>query len=355
MNTTFSNHTVALTGATGFVGAHTLRALLRHGARVRAFVRDPQRLRETLAGLPPDWRARLEIIPGALAHTPRDTINADAMKRLLDDADTVVHVAGVVKALNEAAFMRVNADAAAHLARLAHAAGVRRFVQVSSLAAREPHLSAYARSKRAGEEAVLAALGKRAVAVRPPAVYGPGDEATFGLVDQLSRPHAFIPGHAGMRVSLIHVHDLAEALARLALADAAGGEVLDIDDGREGGYSWADIAREAARALGRPVRLHLLPRPLVRAAALLADAASLITRRPFMLSRQKVNELYHDDWVARTPKVSDRLDWTARLQFAQGFLDTLGYWCARARLPQERLPARPRREETVFDRSERLD
>ena len=339
MNTPHTPLTVALTGATGFVGAHTLRALLRHGARVRVLARDPARLEETLAPLPRQWRARVAIVPGALATSPPDAENHKAERRLLDGADAVVHVAGLVKAPDEATFMRINADAAEHLARLTATAGTQRFVHVSSLAARAPHLSAYARSKRAGEEAVLHVLGPRAVAVRPPAVYGPGDEATFGLIDQLSRRHAFIPGHAAMRVSLVHVRDLADALARLALDKAAGaGEVLDIDDGRPNGYSWADIAREASRALRRPVSLHLLPRPLVRAAATAADLLSRLTGRPFMLSREKVNELYHDDWVAAAPKVSDRLDWTARLQFAEGFIDTLDYWCRRGRLPERRLP-----------------
>ena len=356
MTTTSQQRTVALTGATGFIGAHALRALLAHGAHVRALARDPARLQRTLASLPTEWRQRLTIIPGALAAGAHERDHTDALKRLLADADAVLHVAGVVRALDEPAFMRVNAEAAAHLARLADAAGVPRFVQVSSLAARAPHLSAYARSKREGERAVLDILGPRTVAVRPPAVYGPGDEATFGLVDQLSRPRALVPGHADMRVSLIHVRDLAEALARLALDEAAGGgEVLEIDDGRENGYSWADIAREAARALGRPVKLHLLPRPLVGTAALAADITARLLRRPFMLSREKVNELYHHDWVVRAPKVSDRLHWTASLQFAEGFLDTLAWWCRQGRLPESRLPVCSRPEMNTFHRSERSD
>ena len=91
--------------------------------------------------------------------------------------------------------------------------------------------------------------------------------------------------------------------------------------------------------LNRPVRLHCLPRPLVAAAGAAAEALAGLTGRAFMLSRGKVNELYHHDWVARSPKVQERLDWTPALQFAQGFLDTLRYWCARGRLPAWRLAA----------------
>ena len=327
--------TIALTGATGFVGRHALRRLLEDGWRVKALARSPERMHAVLHELPGKTRTRVEIVPGDLA-------DGDALQCLLAGVDAVLHIAGLVKAPNERAFMRANAEAAARLARLAREAGAPRFIHVSSLAAREPHLSTYARSKRAGEAAVLAELGAAAVAVRPPAVYGPGDEATFGLIDQLTRSRGLVPGRPDMRVSLIHVRDLADALAALARTSAASGEVLEIDDGRENGYSWDDMAAEATRALGRPVRLHLLPRPLVFAAATAADALSRLTGCAFMLSREKVNELYHPDWVARPPKVQERLDWTPALQFAEGLLDTLRYWCDRGRLPASRLPAHRR-------------
>ena len=331
-NTPVTDRTIALTGATGFVGRHALARLLADGWRVKALVRSPERMQRVLASLPREARSRVEVIEGDLS-------GEDTLRRLLEDTDAALHVAGVIKAPNARTFMHANAEAAVRLARLAREVGVPRFVHVSSLAAREPHLSTYARSKRAGEEAVLAELGETAVAVRPPAVYGPGDEATFGLIDQLTRSRGLVPGRPDMRVSLIHVRDLADALSQLARTQAAAGEVLEIDDGRENGYSWDEMAAEAARALGRPVRLHLLPRPLVATAATAADAFARLTGRAFMLSREKVNELYHHDWVARSPKVQERLGWTPALQFAEGLLDTLCYWCDRGRLQKTRLPA----------------
>ncbi len=330
-NTQAADHTIALTGATGFVGRHALARLLADGWQVRTLARSPERMQRVLTDLPQEARARVEVFHGDLS-------DGDTLRRLLEGVDAVLHVAGLVKAPNERAFLHANAEAAARLARLARETGVPRFVHVSSLAAREPHLSTYARSKREGEEAVLAELGESAIAVRPPAVYGPGDEATFGLIDQITRSRGFVPGRPDMRVSLIHVRDLADALARLARTQAAPGEVLEIDDGRENGYSWDEMAAEAARALGRPVRLHLLPRPMVATAATAADALARLTGRAFMLSREKVNELYHHDWVARSPKVQEHLDWTPALQFAEGLLDTLCYWCDHGRLPRSRLP-----------------
>ena len=180
------------------------------------------------------------------------------------------------------------------------------------------------------------------VIVRPPAVYGPGDRATLGLVDQLTRRHALLPGRADMRLSLIHSEDLAGALAGLAATDAAGGETLEIDDGREGGYSWADLEREASQALGRRVSVHLLPRTMVGVVGRGADVASRMLGQAFMLSAAKTRELYHPDWVARSPLVSEKTDWTARLGFAEGFLNTLQWYCAAGWLPASRLPEKER-------------
>ena len=326
---------VALTGGTGFIGRHAIRALLEQGWWVRALVRDENRLRRALQSIGVDMNACCTKLDFVVA----DMADEAALARLLEGADAVLHIAGLVKARRAEDFLQANAEAARRLALLAADAGSGRFVHVSSLAAREPHLSTYARSKREGEEAVLSALGQRAVAVRPPAVYGPGDEATFGLIDQLSRPLAFVPGRADMRVSLIHVRDLAAALAVLVEDVRAGaGEVLEVDDGKPGGYTWEDMRRMAEEVLRRRVRLCLLPRPLVSGAAHVADRLAGLLGRAFMLSREKVNELYHHDWVARPPLVQEHTDWTPAVQFAEGFADTLRWWCMQGRLPRGRLP-----------------
>ncbi len=317
----------ALTGATGFIGRHVLRAVLDDGWRVRALVRDAARLE-----IPPDAKAQVEVVTGALE-------DEAALKALSRGADAVVHLAGLVKAARPEDFEAVNVRAAADVARIAREAGVRRFVHVSSLAAREPRLSPYARSKHLSEEAVLEASREmNCVIVRPPAVYGPGDRATLGLVDQLSRRHAFLPGSAQGRISLIHAADLAAAIAALAGSDGGAGERLEIDDGKAGGYGLRELGALAGRALGRPVSVHLLPRALVQLAGHGADMAARLTGRGFMLSRAKANELYHEDWVARGPKVEDKADWTARLGFAQGFLDALRWYCRAGWLPKSRLP-----------------
>src|SRR6056297_3386608 len=128
--------TVAVTGASGFVGQAILSHLLAAGRPVRALVH----------------RRPLTISHPALTTVSGGLSDEAALARLMDGAASVIHVAGRVRGRDEADFRPVNADGVARVARLAQeAATVSRLVLISSLAAREPGLSPYAESKRAGE------------------------------------------------------------------------------------------------------------------------------------------------------------------------------------------------------------
>src|SRR3546814_6624046 len=89
-------------------------------------------------------------------------------------SDALLHIAGVVNVPTRADFEAGNAAATAHVVDAARAAGVTRFVHVSSLAPREPALSHYGWSK-ARAETIVQASGLDWTIVGPPAVYGPGD------------------------------------------------------------------------------------------------------------------------------------------------------------------------------------
>ena len=132
---------VAVTGATGFVGGHLLDQLLADGHRVRVLVRDRSKFKHE--------SDRLEIIEG-------DLDNQAALTALTGGAGAVVHCAGAIAALDRDGFFNVNQTGAENVARAAADAGVKRFVLVSSLAAREPQLSSYGASKLAGEKSVAA-------------------------------------------------------------------------------------------------------------------------------------------------------------------------------------------------------
>ena len=314
---------IALTGATGFIGRHTATALAATH-RVRALVRRPA---------PELASSGVELVAGELE-------DGATLARLCRGAEVLLHVAGAIRAPDAAAFHRVNAAASAELARVAARAGVRRFVLVSSLAARAPTVSAYGASKAAAEEMVVGAAGRdlEIIIVRPPAVYGPGDRTTFDLFRALARGLLPAPAGSAARFSLLYVEDLAALLALLASAAKAPRVPLEPDDGRPGGYGWRDVARIAAQALGRPVRLLPVPWTLAAALSTLATIAARIGGRPSPLPRDRLRQLYHPDWVCRSETMAALGSWRPQVRFEQGVLRTLAWYEAAGwlRLPEAR-------------------
>lgn len=273
--------TIAITGATGFAGGHAAAELLKRGHRLVALVRDPA-------------RARLD---GDVRIVKGDLENSAALADLLRGADAVVHLAGAIMALTRRDYFNVNERGTAAVAAAAEQAGVHRFVHVSSLAAREPQLSAYAASKRAAELGLD--TSRNAIILRPPVVYGPGDRGTLPLIAALTRPIAMIPGRREARFSLIHAEDLARVIADAVESGARG--YFELSDGTAGGYGWADLIAAAQRVEGMSIRPVFLPKFLPAAAALAASGISRLTGKPGMVSPGKIAELYHGDWVARGP------------------------------------------------------
>ena len=300
----------ALTGATGFLGRHVAQALAAEGWRVRLLAR-----RE-----PEPFPFAPEVVPGDLA-------DAEALRRLCRDAQAVVHVAGLVKARRAAVFEAVNAAGAGRIAAAAReVAPSATFVLVSSLAARAPHLSAYAQSKREGELAVAQALDGKAWIVRPPAIYGPGDRATLGLF-QAAAASPFLPVlRREVRLPLIHVHDAAFVIAALARR-AEPGRTVALCDAWPEGHGLDKIMAEAARAVGRRPRLVRVPAAFVRAAGLAGDLACAAGATP-MVTSGKVRELLYSDWRLAPDELADGLP-PPRFGLASGFRDTVaGYRAA---------------------------
>ncbi|MEQ9609170.1 MAG: SDR family NAD(P)-dependent oxidoreductase [Kiloniellaceae bacterium] len=303
---------VALTGGTGFVGGHILRRLAEAGWRVRALARRAGALPQTSA---------------ATAVTG-DLESETALAALVTGADTVVHCAGLVAARSDAEFHRINAEGTARLLRAAAAAGVRRFVLISSLAAREPHLSGYAASKRGAEDALRAEGGRLAWQVlRPPVIYGPGDRATLPLFRQFARGLVLRPAGDG-RFSMLYVEDLADAVAALLTQTAPSGQVMELHDARAAGYGWDDILAVAERQFGRRVRTLPVPRAVQRAAAALGTLGAAVTGRPAILSQGKVNEIAHPDWVCRHNLLGDCISWSPAVGLDEGFSRTAAWYKA---------------------------
>ncbi|MDT8369166.1 MAG: NAD-dependent epimerase/dehydratase family protein [Longimicrobiales bacterium] len=294
--------TIALTGATGFIGRRILARLTGRGISVRALTR--RSAPATVSGT--TW------IRGDLA-TP------DALARLVEGSEGVIHCAGAVRGAGPADFDRVNLDGTRSVLTAAVRAGVDRFLLISSLAAREPDLSWYAASKHAAEE-LLEADAPSAMThavVRPPAVYGPGDREIAPLFGAMRRGWMPMVGAPGGRFSLLFVDDLAEAAAAWVEAAAPPGGVHELHDGTPGGYDWPGVARTAEEIWGRRIRIVRVPPVVLDLVARANLVTSRWSGRAPMLTPPKLRELRHGDWSSRDDATfRTALEWAPRLRLA---------------------------------------
>ena len=256
--------TVAVTGASGFIGRATCSALLREGVRVHALVRKKPR-----RGVVPS--AANLIVTGDLSNT-------DHLLTALSGVETVIHLAARVpstrpKTSDERSF-QINSVITERIFRAAAQSGVRRFVYVSSVKAvgeettgipltenTPPHPGdAYGESKLVGEDTVKR-LGSetnvQVVVIRPPVVYGLGVGGHFPALLKLAKISRWMPlplGGINNRRSLLFVHNLASALSLISHHAGASGRTFFIADGPP--KSTADIVRAMGRALGFRPRLY---------------------------------------------------------------------------------------------------
>lgn len=301
--------TVALTGATGFVGKATLERLLEAGWQVRALTRRDQ-----------PKKAGAKWIEGALDRP-------DRLAALCEGADAVLHIAGAVNAPDRAGFEAGNVTGTANMLAAAKAAGVTRFVHISSLSAREPQLSDYGASKAKAEKLVATSMLDWTI-IRPPGVYGPGDAEVFEMFRFAQR--GFCPLPPSGLASWIHVDDLARLLiALLPPHEDATARIFEADDGEPGGWTHEGFARAIGWALGKRITTFSAPRPLLMAAAW---ADRLVRGNKAKLTPDRASYMSHPDWVidrnAAPPaalwkpliETRDGLKSTARWYKAQGWL-----------------------------------
>jgi len=304
--------TVALTGATGFIGRVLLRHLREQGFQVRALYRPS-------SPPPPNLADSVQWQAGDLA-------DQDSLRALVAGADSIVHCAGAVRGTTLQQFKKVNTDGVARLLEAATEQKVSRFLLISSLAAREPALSAYAASKKLGEDVLMEQDGRISWDIlRPPAVYGPGDREMQPLLQLIKRGIVPMIGSKDARFSLLYVDDLAAAVIQLLKSERAEtGRCFELHDGHPNGYSWQQIALIATQLNGKKPYCFPIPRLVMQIlASANAALARLVGYQP-MLTPGKVREIFHSDWVCDNTTISMAIDWQPQVLFRDG-MKRLGY------------------------------
>jgi nucleoside-diphosphate-sugar epimerase len=307
---------VFVTGGTGFVGAHLVKALCARGDTVTALVRRPA-LAQQLG-----WGPEVRLVRGDLAaeHALQDGCTG---------AEVVFHVAGKIVARTPAEFMATNRDGTANVLEAARDAGVRRFVHISSLAVAGPTtpghpideerppapITHYGRSKLAAE-LLVRAMPMDWTIVRPPVVYGEWDRGTLTVFRLARRGVVPVFGDGSQELSVIHAEDLARALIAAAVTGATARRVYFATH-PEPITSRAFVLR-VGEAVGTKPRIIPLPPFVVRGVLWAVGTLAHLAGRATLLSADKGNEYLAPAWTCRSDALTRDTGWRAEIELETG-------------------------------------
>lgn len=273
---------ILVTGASGFIGHHTVARLTRGGHHVIASGRDPARL-QSLAS------TAAQLAPADLIRNP--------LQALVHDCDAVVHCAALSAPWGtESAFHTANVVATQRLLAAASGAGVKRFIHLGSPSIYfrfsdqydvpeefDPPrrwITAYARSKWESELQVRAAAantGLETVILRPRAVFGEGDRAILPRILAVAKRGWFpLIAGGGARIDITHVDNVCQAIERSLHSDSANGRTYNITNDEP--VLVRDLLDLLFSALDMRVRRLPLPRPVALALAGVSETVARLRR-----------------------------------------------------------------------------
>ena len=312
---------ILVTGGTGFIGSHLVETLCASGEAVRCLVRP---------------RRRSHRFPQSVEVAEGDLAAGVGIAEALGGVDTVLHLAGVTKALSASDYYEGNVRATEMLARAVSGRAIG-FVHVSSLAAIGPSrgglpvgedddpapLTHYGKSKLEAERRVRTLLPE-AVIVRPPVVYGPRDTDVFQLLKSISRGLVLEIAGGERWFSSIYVADLAQGLLAAARTPAARGRAYFLTHAKAA--SWSEFGEAAAAVMNRRPRVVRIPTAVAQGVGLCAEVWARVTRTPGIISRDKVREARCESWVCDHRRAAAELGYQAPTPLAEGLAKTLAWY-----------------------------
>jgi nucleoside-diphosphate-sugar epimerase len=265
-----------------------------------------------------------------------DLASGQGVAEALGGVDTVIHLAGVTKALSPAGYHAGNVRATETLARALQGRSIR-LVHVSSLAAIGPSLdgrpvaeddpphpvSTYGKSKLEGEQ-MARALAPGAVIVRPPVVYGPRDTGVLQILKSVARGLVLEIAGGERWFSAIYVQDLVDGLLAAAGAPQAAGRAYFLAHRQP--VSWRELGTAAAHVMGCRARTLRVPVTAAKAAGFFAESWSHVTRNPAIISREKVAEACWRSWTCDPARAAAELGFEAPTPLATGLAKTLAWY-----------------------------
>ena len=316
-----------ITGGTGFVGSWVAKQLADQGEAVTCLVRKTSNLR---------WLQDLKI-----DYHYGSLLDAESLKAGVKNADYVLHIGGVTKALSIQDFYAGNVQATKNIMEAIKNVNpqIKNIVYVGSEAAVGPSpngvlldetcemhpITDYGISKKQGELAAQEYADELPLTIlRPPAVYGPRDTDVFEVFKSVKNRMNLKVGSGDPYVSIIHVHDLARGIIEAAKNPAAIGQTYFI--GNPDPCYWSEVITILEELMDRKVINVPIPYPLAYGFGAVMEFFGRLGGKPTILNRQKIREVNAGNWVISSKKIQDELGYNTRLSLREGLAQTLEWY-----------------------------
>jgi len=318
---------IFLTGATGFIGSFVAEQLIQQEHQVTCLIRQNSKLK-WLNDLP------ICILRGSL--TDPQTYLPE-----LQNADYVIHLAGVTKARDPEKFYQGNVEPTSFLLSTLAEKDIRikKFLMVSSQAAVGPSpspepvnedfpcqpLTQYGRSKWQTELIASNFQKKLPVTIiRPCAVYGPRDTDIYHFFRLLKYGLNLMVGHVDQLVNVVFVEDCAQGIIQATFSENTVGKTYFICE--ETPYYWSQFAAMTGKIMNKKYLTLKLPYPLVNTITYFIELVANITDRNTILSREKMLEVREPYWRVSSARARKDFDYKTQYPAEKGIEKTIRWY-----------------------------
>ncbi|MFC3562620.1 NAD-dependent epimerase/dehydratase family protein [Pedobacter jamesrossensis] len=313
---------VLITGATGFVGYHLIKAALANELEVYISVRSSSNVAHLK-----DFNINYVHLDFELIYQLRNHIDEKKY-------DYIIHAAATTKAKNREEYFRINATYTRNLALAATESKhkIKKMVFVSSLAARGPlkddadlsyPVTLYGNSKALAETYLSKMTDLPLIVFRPTAVYGPREKDILILIKSINSGLELYVGKQQQKLSFVYVTDLAEIIIE-SLHSKIVHRTYNVSDGMV--YDKFSLANYASKALHKKPFTLSLPLSAVKALAWSMEKSYSLFNKVPALNMDKIKDLSASNWACDIENLKEDFGFEPKYQLENGLNETIAWY-----------------------------